>query len=103
MISSSGRLVVGAVVAGPDDDVAVVVQDLANVHGHVVADELLVHERSDGVRAPDLAVVVVDVGVGREGVGDAVGVGLRIGRPAMGGSRPWWQFDSPMGGDHRLG
>src|SRR5215468_508816 len=67
-------LVVGAVVAGTDDDVAVVVDDLADVHRDVVADELLGHEGTDRTGAPDLAAVVVDVGAGCEGGDDPVGV-----------------------------
>src|SRR6202042_3240631 len=57
-------LVVGAVVLSPDDDIPVVVDYFADVHGDVVADEFLGHEGPDGVGAPDLAAVVVDVGVG---------------------------------------
>ena len=50
------------------------VDDLADLHRDVVADELLGHERPDGVGAPDLAAVVVDVGVGGEGGDDPLGV-----------------------------
>src|SRR5580693_4276096 len=67
-------LVVGAVVAGPHDDVAEVVDDLADLHGDVVADELPGHEGPDGVGAPDLAAVVVDVGAGGEGGDDPLGI-----------------------------
>src|SRR5580658_1898200 len=67
-------LVVGAVVAGTNDDVAVVVEDLAHLHRDVVSDELSGHEGPDGNGAPDLTPVVVDVGVGGEGGDDPVQV-----------------------------
>src|SRR5579864_852725 len=67
-------LVVGPVVAGTDDDVAVVVEDFTYVHRDVVSYELLGHEGPDGVRAPDLPAVVVDVGVGSERGDDPVEV-----------------------------
>src|SRR2546421_775663 len=67
-------LVVGAVPLGPDDDVAIVVDDLADIHRHVVADELLGEELPDGIGAPNLPLVVVDVRVIGERVHDAIGV-----------------------------
>ena len=57
-------LVVGTVVAGPDDGVAVMVDHLQDLHGDPVADHLLLDPAPDGIDAVDLATGVVDVGVG---------------------------------------
>ena len=57
-------LVVLAVVAGPHDRVAVVVDDLEHLHRDLVADHLLFDPAPDGVDAGDLPAGVVDVGVG---------------------------------------
>src|ERR1700744_3354643 len=67
-------LVVGAVVAGSDDGVAVVVNDLDDLHGHMVTHKLLRYEPADGVDSLDLAAVVVHVGIRGEGGHNALGV-----------------------------
>ena len=67
-------LVVVAVVAGADVRVAVVVDDLGDVERDVVADDLLRDPGTDGVGAPELAVVVVDECVVGERRDDRVGV-----------------------------
>ena len=73
------------------------VDDLSDFHGHVIADELLVHELPDSIGAPDLAVVVVDVGVGGEGVDDAVGVEGVEGSDVLGDDRGQFGDDLAWG------
>src|SRR6185437_15959606 len=67
-------LVVGAVVAGADDRLAVVVDDLLHVHRDVVSNHFLGDPRADRVDAVDLAASVVDVGVVGKGGGGSVDV-----------------------------
>ncbi|WP_429423005.1 hypothetical protein [Nocardia sp. GAS34] len=47
---------------------------LSDLHGDVVADELLGQELADGLDAPDLTAVVVHVGVRGEGGDDSLSV-----------------------------
>src|SRR6202044_4166807 len=54
------RLVVPAVVPGPDDGVAVVVDDLGDLQGDLVADHLPGDPAADGLDSPELPVGVVD-------------------------------------------
>src|SRR5947209_5021224 len=72
-----------AVVCGAQDRVAVVVDDLGDVHGDVVTDDLLGDEAPDRVDSADLAVSVVDVGVLGEGGHDRVGVERIDGRDVI--------------------
>src|SRR5579859_487275 len=66
------RLVVIAVVAAADDDVAEVVEDLGHLDGHPVADKSPGRPAADGLDSPELAVRVVDHGVAGEGGRDGV-------------------------------
>src|ERR1700746_2692107 len=68
------RLVEGAVVAAADNGVAVVLDDLGDVDGDVVAGHLLRYPSANGLGAPELAPGVVDQGVTGEGGHDGVGV-----------------------------
>src|ERR1039457_6509043 len=52
---------------GVDDEVTVVLFDILDVHGHLVADDLLVRPALDGICAPELSARVVDQGVVGEG------------------------------------
>src|SRR6476646_3636668 len=82
--------VVGAVVLGTHNYVAVVVDDLADVHRDAVADELLSHEGPDSLRAPDLAAIVVDECVRCERRDDPVSVDRVDCGDVLG--QNWWQL-----------
>src|SRR6202035_4587549 len=78
------RLVVGPVDTGTDNDVAVVVEDFADLHRDVVPDHLFGHEGTDRIGAPHFPTDVVDVGVGGEGGDDPVEVEGVDGRDELG-------------------
>src|SRR4029453_15510354 len=67
-------LVVGAVVAGADDRLAVVVDDLLHVHRDVVSNHFLGDPRADRADAVDLAGGFVYVGVVGKGGGGSVDI-----------------------------
>ena len=66
--------IVITVISGSDYDVAVVIDNLANVEGHPVTDHFRLYPSPDRVDAVDLPAVIVDIGVRRKGRHDRLGV-----------------------------
>src|ERR1700691_1142531 len=56
-------LVVLAVISAAHDRLAIVIEDLAELDGHMVADNLLLHPVPDRFGPDDLTPAVIDVGV----------------------------------------
>src|ERR1700722_9588120 len=125
-------LVVLAVIGAAHDGVAIMIEDLTNLDGHMVTDHLLLDPAPDRFDPDDLTLVVVHIGVFGKGCHDRVGIkginGANVFSDDVGKLSDhgflldvWWagaiiltapvggesiaslRLDSPVGGEGKLG